>query len=194
MSTYINVIIIVFSLISVALIYILLPLFRTRLFDKYFQIYLEESYNLDDLFPIKMKGKIIPKVDFLDIPYENLNIEINTKTIRGTIINNTISLELIKPTDRKSSVYLVKLYYIKTIKSYIRETINNKKEYIELIKISKKQKQKMDKIACQTCKHRVQCQISFKECNYERECIDEILRKGITINNNKNYEVDNLGN
>jgi len=194
MSTYINVIIIVFSLISVALIYILLPLFRTRLFDKYFQIYLEESYNLDDLFPIKMKGKIIPKVDFLDIPYENLNIEINTKTIRGTIINNTISLELIKPTDRKSSVYLVKLYYIKTVKSYIRETINNKKEYIELIKISEKQKQKMDKIACQTCKHRVQCQISFKECNYERECIDEILRKGITINNNKNYEVDNLGN
>jgi len=194
MSTYINVIIIVFSLISVALIYILLPLFRTRLFDKYFQIYLEESYNLDDLFPIKMKGKIIPKVDFLDIPYENLNIEINTKTIRGTIINNTISLELIKPTDRKSSVYLVKLYYIKTVKSYIRETINNKKEYIELIKISEKQKQKMDKIACQTCKHRIQCQISFKECNYERECIDEILRKGITINNNKNYEVDNLGN
>jgi len=194
MSTYINVIIIVFSLISVALIYILLPLFRTRLFDKYFQIYLEESYNLDDLFPIKMKGKIIPKVDFLDIPYENLNIEINTKTIRGTIINNTISLELIKPTDRKSSVYLVKLYYIKTVKSYIIETINNKKEYIELIKISEKQKQKMDKIACQTCKHRVQCQISFKECNYERECIDEILRKGITINNNKNYEVDNLGN
>jgi len=192
MLTYINVIIIVLSVISAALIYILLPLFRTRLFDKYFQIYLEESYNLDDLFPIKMKGQIIPKVDFLDIPYQNLNIEVNTKTIRGTIVNNTISLELIKPTDRKSSVHLIKIHYIKTVKSYITETIKNKKEYIELIKISQKQKHNLDKIACQTCKHRVQCQISFKECNYEREYRDEILRKGITINNTKNYEMDNL--
>jgi len=140
MSTSINIIIIVTSILSASLIYISLPIFRTKLFDKYFQIYLEEGYNLDDLFPIKMKGQIIPKVNFLDIPYQNLNIEINTKTIRGTINNNIVSLELIRPHDRKTSVYLVKTHYIKAVKSYITETIKNKKEYIELIKISKKQR------------------------------------------------------
>jgi len=184
--------IIVASIFLSALIYKLFPLLRTRLFDKYFQIYLEEVYNLDDLFPIKMQGQIIPKVDFLDIPYQSLNIEINTKTIRGTIVNNEISLELIKPNDRKLSVYLVKTHYIKTVKSYITETIKTKKEYIELIKISKKQKHNMEKLACHTCKHKIQCQISFTECNYERDVKDKILHKGITINNNKNYEMDNL--
>jgi len=185
-------IVIVTSISLSALLYMVSLLFRTRLFDKYFQVYLEEVYNLDDLFPIKMKGQIIPKVDFLDIPYDNLNIEINTKTIRGTIINNTISLELIKPKDRKLSVYLIKTHYIKTVKSYIRETIKTKKEYIELIKISEKQKRNMEKLACQTCKHKIQCQIAFTECNYERDIKDKILHKGITINSNKDYEMDNL--
>ena len=76
MSAYI---IIVISIILAVLVYLLLPSSRTKLFDKYFQIYLEENYNLDDLFSIKIQGKIIPKVDFLDIPYEDLNIEIDTK-------------------------------------------------------------------------------------------------------------------
>lgn len=187
MSAYI---IIVISIILAVLVYLLLPSSRTKLFDKYFQIYLEENYNLDDLFSIKIQGKIIPKVDFLDIPYEDLNIEIDTKTIRGTIINNTLSLELIRPSDRKTSIYLVKTYYIKTVKPYIKETIKNKKEYIDLVRISTKQKHNLEKIACQTCKHKVQCQISFTKCNYERESKDTILRKGIKVNTNKNYELN----
>ena len=52
-----------------------------------------------------------------------------------------------------------------------------------------KQKHNLEKIACQTCKHKVQCQISFTECNYERESKDTILRKGIKVNTNKNYEL-----
>lgn len=191
MSTYIIIILII---IFTALVYILFPLFQTRLFDKYFQIYSEENYNLNDLFPIKIQGKIIPKVDFLDIPYEQLNIEINTKTIRGTIINNILSLKLIKPKDRRTSVYLIKTYYINAVKPYIVETIKNKKEYIELIKISTKQKRNLEKIACQTCKHKVQCNISFTKCNYKRMNKDAILRKGIKVNTNKNYELNNLNN
>ncbi len=190
MSTYTNVIII-FGIIA-GFTYILVPLFKTKLFNKYFKIYLEENYNLNNLFPIKIEGKIIPKVDFLDIPYENLDIEINTKTIRGSIVNNNIALELIKPDDRRAAVYLIKTHYIKTVKSYINETIRNKKEYIELIKISEKQKHNMKKIACQTCKHKIRCQILFKECTYERDIADEVLQKGITIKSSKNYELDNL--
>lgn len=142
MSTYINssTIFIALSVLSVVTLYILLPMIRTKLFDKYFQIYLEESYNLDDLFPIKMNGKIIPKVDYLDIPYEDLDIEIHTKTIRGRIVCNNISLELIKPDDRKTSVYLIKTHYTQAVKPFIKETFNSKKEYIELIRISEKQK------------------------------------------------------
>ncbi len=191
MSTNTYVIIAICSF-YVAIFYILLPLFKIRFFDKYFNIYLEESYNLNDLFPIKIKGKIIPKVDFLDIPYQDLNIGINTKTIRGNIKNNVISLDLIKPKDRKKTVYLIKAYYIKAVKSYIIETVKKKKEYIKLINISKKQKNNMKKIACQTCKNRVQCQIVFTECNYERNVNDKILSKGITIKSSKNYEMDNL--
>lgn len=189
MSTYL---IIIVCFILITLIYFLLPRFRTKLFDKYFQVYLEESYNLDHLFPIKIKGNIVPKVDFLDIPYDNLSIEINTKTIRGTIINNNLSLELIKPRDRKTSVYLIKTHYIKTVRPYIKETIQNKKEYIELINLSAKQKCNLEKIACQTCKHKVQCQISFMECNYERAVKDAILGKGIKVDTDRNYEFDNL--
>lgn len=186
MSTYINVAGVVF----IVAIYLSLPWFRTRLFDKYFQIYLEEDYNLDDLFPIKMKGKVIPKVDFLDIPYENLNIEINTKTIRGTIINNALSLELIRPNDRNTSIHLIKTHYIKAVKPHIKETTKNKKEYIDLIRISSKQKHNLKRIACRTCKHKVRCQISFTECNYEKTNRDAILRKGIKVNTNKNYELN----
>ncbi|MFW5648526.1 MAG: hypothetical protein ACOCG5_05520 [Candidatus Alkaliphilus sp. MAG34] len=188
MSAYIFIIV---GIIFVILIYLLLQSLRTKLFDKYFQIYLDESYNLDDLFPIKIQGKVLPKVDFLDIPYENLNIEISTKTIRGTINSNTLSLELIKPGDRKTSVYLVKTHYTKAVKPYIKETIKNKKEYISLVRMSTKQRHNLEKLACQTCKHKVQCQISFTECNYEREPKDTILRKGIKVNTNKNYELNN---
>lgn len=183
-------IIIVMSVALAALIYLLFPILRIKLFDKYFQIYLEENYNLDDLFSIKIQGQIIPKVDFLDIPYDDLDIEINTKTIRGTIINNTLSLRLIRPGDRKASIRLVKTHYIKTVKPYIKETIKNKKEYIDLIKISTKQKHNLEKIACRTCKHRVQCKISFTECNYERKTKDTILHKGIKIDTDRNFELN----
>ena len=186
MSTYAFIII---GIIFAVLIY-LLSLSRTKLFDKYFQMYLDENYNLDDLFPIKMQGKILSKVDFLDIPYESLNIEINTKTIRGTIANNILSLEFIKPSDRRTSIYLIKTHYIKAVKPYIKETVKNKKEYIDLVKISTKQKHNLEKIACQTCKHKVQCQISFTKCNYERESKDTILRKGIKVNTNKDYKLN----
>ena len=191
MSTYNIVIFIGLSFLVGGLIYVLLLSLKTRLFDKYFEVSIEESYNLNNLFPIKINGQINPKVDFLEIPYESLNIEINTKTIRGNIINNNISLELIKPTDRKTAVYLVKKHYMKNVKSYINETIKNNKEHIELIKISEKQKRNMEKIACKTCKHKMQCKISFKECNYERDNIDEILQKGLIIKSNKNYEMNN---
>ncbi|MCC5911039.1 MAG: hypothetical protein JJT76_11450 [Clostridiaceae bacterium] len=163
---------------------------RTRLFDKYFQIQLEETYNLDDLFLIKVMGHITPKVDYLEIPYENLQIKINTKTIRGTIINNTVSLELIKLNDRKKALYLIKKHYSKAVKSYIAETIVNKKQHIELINISKSEKKYMKKVACDTCKHRMQCQIAFNKCNYERETKDAILSKGMKIDSNKNYGLD----
>lgn len=188
MSIYI----IILSIIFLILGYIFFPLFQTRLFDKYFQIYSEEVYNLDDLFPIKIEGKVVPKVDFLDIPYEKLNIEINTKTIRGNIINNILSLELIKPKDRKTSVYLIKTHYIKAVKPYIIETIKTKKEYIDLINISVKQKHKLEKIACKTCRYKTQCKISFTECNYEKTTRDPILSKGIKVNTDRNYELNNL--
>ncbi|SNS93153.1 hypothetical protein SAMN05446037_102825 [Anaerovirgula multivorans] len=192
MLTNIDMIIVILSIFSAVLIYIFL--FPTRLFDKYFQIYLEESYDLDALFPIKIKGQIIPKVGFLEIPYQSLNIEINTKTIRGTIVNNTVSLEFIKLSDRRKSLYLLKKHYTKAVKSYITETIRNKKDYIRLIKISTRQKQHIKKVACQTCKHRMKCQIAFDQCNYERKTKDTILSKGIRVDSNKNYELDSLAN
>lgn len=192
MSTYIGVIIIILSIFFFAAIYTLL--FRTRLFEKHFQIHLEESYNLDDLFSIKLKGQITPKVDYLEIPYDSLNIEINTRTIRGTIVNNTVSVELINLNDRKKAQYLIKQHYIKTVKSYIKEILKNKKQFIKLIKISKKQKHHMKKLACGTCKHRMQCQISFYECNYQRETRNSTLSKCIRTNNIKSSEPDTLLN
>ncbi|SDL01660.1 hypothetical protein SAMN05660472_02467 [Natronincola ferrireducens] len=50
-------------------------------------------------------------VDYLEVPYENLGIEINTNTNHGTIVNNTISLELIKLNNRKKAFYLIKKHY-----------------------------------------------------------------------------------
>lgn len=179
-------------LLSIGLVYILFTLFRTWLFDRYFKVSLEESYNLDDLFPIKIQGKIIPKVDFLEIPYQDLSIEIKTKTIRGNIHNNNISLELIKLRDRKKSIYLVKRHYMKNVKSYIVETVRNKKEYIKLIRISNKEKQHIGRVACETCKHKMKCKISFQECNYERKTHDRLLSKGFRVDTKKNYELDNM--
>ncbi len=190
MSTYIIILIgIVFTISA----YLLLPLFRIKLFDKYFQIYSEENYNLDDLFSVKIQGKIIPKVDFLDIPYEDLDIEIDTKTIRGSITDNVLSLKLIRPSDRRISICLVKTHYIKAVRPYIKETIKNKKEYIDLIKISTRQKHNLEKIACRTCKHRVQCQISFTKCNYERADRDTVLRRGMKVDTNRDYELNRYG-
>ncbi|ABW19605.1 hypothetical protein [Alkaliphilus oremlandii] len=188
MSTYT---IIILALIgSAAMIYLVFTLLKTRFFNKHFDIYIQESYNLDDLFPIKLNGKIIPKADFLDVPYEELQIQVDTKTIRGTISNNIISIELIRPMDRKKAVFLIKAYYTKTVRPYIKEAVKNKKEYIVLRNLSKKQQPNLKKIACNTCKHRVQCQITFTECHYEREDRDKILDRGIVVNSKKNYELD----
>ncbi|SET60034.1 hypothetical protein SAMN05660297_02900 [Natronincola peptidivorans] len=192
MLTNLGVIISLLGIIFFTLIYI--KMLRTRLFDKYFQIQLEESYNLDDLFPIKIKGHILPKVDYLDIPYGSLSIKISTKTIRGTIVDNTVSLELIQLKDRKKAIYLIKKHYTKAVKSYIIDTIKNKKEFIELFIMSEKQKQHMKKIACDTCKHKMQCEIAFTQCSYERKAKDAILNKGFHINTDKNYELDSLAN
>ncbi len=188
MSTNISIFIIGF--ISFIIISKIFSILATRLFDKYFQIILEENYNLDDLFPIKISGQIIPKADFLEIPYNNLSVQINTQRIRGTIISNRISLELIKIGDRKKAIYLVKKHYTKAVKPYIRETFQSKMEHIRLIKISKRQRPRMKKIACNTCKHKMQCQIAFKGCNYERKTQDSVLDKGLVVNSNKNYELD----
>ncbi|MDT3699017.1 MAG: hypothetical protein RO469_06275 [Thermincola sp.] len=189
MSTFFGIIGVITVILS---IYFFAPLYllalRTRLFDKYFQIHLEECYNMDDLFHIKIKGQITPKVDYLEIPYEDLNIEINTKTMRGTIVNNEVSLELINLHDRKKTKYLIKQYYIKTVESYIKEILRNNKDYIKLIKTSKRQKHHMKKIACGTCKYSLQCQISFDECNYERETRDAILSNCIRTSDSKYYE------
>ncbi|NLM03893.1 MAG: hypothetical protein GX214_02610 [Clostridiales bacterium] len=191
MSTFI------FSLLAMAiffsiLIYIYLSSSINRIFNKYFELNLDESYNLDDLFYIKLYGEITPKVDFLEIPYKELNIEINKKTIRGNIINNKINLELVRASDRKTSISLIKEYYIKSVKTYIKESIKEKQEYIQLIKISERQKKYMKKLACQTCKHKMQCQISFTECNYERKFNDKILDKGMKVDNDRNYKLNTL--
>lgn len=185
MSTYM--LVLVFIIIFFIFLYKLL---NFRDFDKYFQLNLEESYDLNKLFSIRLTGKIVPRVSFLEIPYEELNIDINKKTIRGTIKNNVVSLEFIRIRDKKRAVNLIKLYYMKKVAPYIKETIKAKKEDIELIKMAEKEKDKLKKIACQTCKHRMQCQISLGECNYERRTEDKILNKGIRINNNINYEFD----
>lgn len=191
MSTYATVVIVLIIFLSIV-IYILSSSFSTRYFDKYFEVSLDESYNLDHLFPIKIDGTIIPKVSFLEIPYNELNIEINKKTIRGTIVNNIINLELIKTKDRKKSIHLIKEHYIRAVKPYITEIVRDKKEYIELIKISEKQKQYIEKIACQTCKNKMQCQIAFTECNYERKFSDQVLNKGMKVDSDRNYKFDNI--
>lgn len=183
--TYFGLFIIFFSLVFLVPIYLFL--LRPRLFDKYFRIDLDENYNLDDLFPIKIKGRITPKVDYLDIPYESLSIEIKTRAIHGTIINNSVSLELINLHDRKKIPYLIKQHYIKAVQSSLKEIIKQKKDYIELIKISKKQEQQMKKIACATCRYRIQCHISFNECNYEREKREAFLSNNMLNNENKKF-------
>ncbi|QUH25849.1 hypothetical protein [Serpentinicella alkaliphila] len=192
MSTHI-ISIIITLLITPLLITYLLSL-RTKVFDKYFKLNLEESYNLADLFPIKIKGQITCKVNYLDIPYEDLSIEINTKVIRGTIKNNIVSIELIKLSDRRKALFLVKKDYLKTVNSYINETVNKKKHYIELINLSDKEKQTIQKVACNACMNKIQCQIDFNSCNYKKLNKDLLLNKGLKVNSNKNYELNNTLN
>ncbi|MDR5658430.1 hypothetical protein RH915_02900 [Serpentinicella sp. ANB-PHB4] len=185
---------IILLILSIALSIPYIRSSRTKLFDKYFQVDIEESYNLVDLYPIKITGTIRPTVDYLDIPYEDLDIVINTKTIRGTIVNNKISLELIQLSDRRKALYLIKKHYTKAVQSYITETLTNKKQFIELINISSKEKRSLEKIACNTCKHRLNCPLEFNKCTYERETKDIILSKGIKVNTTKNYELNSTTN
>ncbi|ABR47574.1 hypothetical protein Amet_1374 [Alkaliphilus metalliredigens QYMF] len=154
---------------------------RSYVFNQYFKVEYEESYNLDNIFQVKIHGRIIPTVSYLDIPYEDITVEIHTPTIRGNIKNNFVSIELVRPQDRRKAIMLVKSHYYKAVKSFIKETVTNKKEHIYLLSLAEKQKIQMHKIACHTCKHRVQCQISFTECKYERVEKDILLHKGIKI-------------
>ncbi|WP_034328045.1 hypothetical protein [Alkaliphilus transvaalensis] len=167
-------------ILSSIIFYQIISFLKNNKFNQYFQLFSQESYNLDDLFPIKLSGEIIPKKDYLEIPHD-LYVTINTTAIQGEIKHNRFYIELIRPKDRKKALELVKSQYLKTVTPYIRETIQNKKEDIRLIELSKKQLPQMQKIACNTCKHKVQCQIAFTSCNYEREEVDTIIRKGIKV-------------
>ncbi|MBM7616068.1 hypothetical protein [Alkaliphilus hydrothermalis] len=174
-----------FLSIGVALLFILfyqmLSYLKNKKFDSYFQIYSEETYNLDDLYHIKLKGHIAPKKDYLDIPYKELSIVIRTTAIQGEIKENEFYLELIRPRDRKKALMLVREQYMKAVTPYISETFQNRKEDIKLIELSKKHSAVMEKIACNTCKHKIQCSISFTQCHYERADVDVLLNKGIKV-------------
>ncbi|KAB3529281.1 hypothetical protein [Alkaliphilus serpentinus] len=151
------------------------------IFNKYFSLDLYEGYNLDKIYHIKITGKIIPQVTYLDIPFDSISIKIRTKAIVGEIHHNNISIELISPKDRKRVIYLIKKSYIQAVKAYMKEILKNNKEEIKLIKLSEKHRPKVSKLACNTCKHKVQCKITFNVCNYQREANDPILKKGIII-------------
>jgi hypothetical protein len=175
-----------FTTITIAclLLYLIFIYLKSNRFDKYFTICAEETYNLDNLFQIKINGIIVPKVDFLDIPYLDLFAEINTPTIKGKIKENNFSIEFIRPNDRKKAIQLVKYHYLKTVHSFIDEALRDKKEHIRLSALSKQQKSKIQKIACHTCKHKIKCRIAFDKCHYERTQVDAILRKGIRVDMN----------
>ena len=154
---------------------------QDRRFNKYFIIISEESYDLDNLFPIRITGTIIPKMDYLEIPYGEIKIEIKTATIIGQIKGTGINLSFIRLKDRKKAIRLVKKHYVKAVNSYVVETNKNKAEYINLINLSKKQLPKIEKLACSTCKNTIKCEIAFTNCNYERDNVDKLLAKGIKI-------------
>lgn len=163
---------------------ILLGFYRyvnTRIFNKYFYVELVERYNLDKIYHIEITGRIIPKVAYLKIPYEKISTEIKSKAMMGVINNNNIYIELISPKDRRKVLYLIKKSYIKAVKPYIREVLSNSKDQIKLIKLSQRHRPKVSKIACNTCKYKVQCKIAFTACNYQREHNDTILNKGIRV-------------
>ncbi len=176
---------VILSIFLSTLFYQILSYFRNRKFNQYFQIISDESYNLDDLFHIKLTGEIIPKMDYLDIPYDELTISIQTPTILGVIKQNQFYVQLIRPRHRKKALELVKLHYMKTVAPYIRDTIQNKREDIQLINLSKRHLPKIKKLACNTCRYKIQCRIAFTECNYEREKLDTLLEKGIVVKLNR---------
>ncbi|SCY69298.1 hypothetical protein [Alkaliphilus peptidifermentans] len=153
----------------------------TRLFNKYFIIKYDEEYDMDNIYHIKIKGVITPKVDYLDIPKGKISAEINTNTIIGIIKQDVAQLELICPNDRNKAIRLIKKSYINAVKPFLKESLQNNKETIQLIRLSEKHRTKVSKLACNTCKYKVQCKIAFTKCNYERENLDIILKKGIKV-------------
>ncbi len=174
-------------------IYLLIRYLENEKFNKYFALTAEEAYDLDNLFPIKISGRIIAKMDYLDIPYEELKLEIKTPTILGQIIGTEYQLSFIRLKDRKKALKLVKSHYLKAVKPYILETNKNKAEYIYLINLSKKQRPKIERVACATCKNTIQCQIAFSKCTYERDQVDNIINKGITIDMRDTPVLKNYG-
>ncbi|GAB6086780.1 hypothetical protein [Alkaliphilus crotonatoxidans] len=157
-------------------------LYRLRPFYRYFEISYEETYNLNDLYQIKLVGRITPKMEYLDIPYSTLSVSIDKPAIKGHIKSNEFTVELIRPRDRRRALGLICRHYFKAVNPYITETLQNKKEEIRLIKLSKKQLPKLQKLACNTCKHKLLCQISFDKCSYEREYKDSLLGRGLKVN------------
>ena len=174
-------------------IHLLIKHLQNGRFNKYFSIISEEAYDLDNLFPIRVTGKILTKMDYLDIPYEEINLEVRTTTILGQIIGTGFSLCYIRLKDRNKAIKLIKKHYLKAVKPYIIETNKNKAEYINLINLSRKQLPKIEKVACSTCKNTIQCQIAFTKCNYKRNDVDNLLNKGITIDMRSTPVLKNYG-
>ncbi len=156
-------------------------LYRSREFNNYFKISYDETYHLDALYHIKLSGTIVPRLDYLDIPYDTLSVSIDKPAIRGLIKKNQFSVELIRPRDRRKALRLIRRHYLNAVNPYIIETLQNKKEEIYLIRLSKKQLPKLQKLACNTCRHKLLCQISFDGCSYEREQKDMLLNKGLKV-------------
>ena len=180
MKTEIYLLIISGGLLLISILFFLQYL-QNRRFNKYFTIISEETYDLDNLFPIRVTGKILTRMDYLDIPHEEINLKVRTTTILGQIVGTGFSLCYIRLKDRNKAVRLVKQHYLKAVAPYIEETNKNKAEYINLINLSRKQLPKIEKVACSTCKNTIQCQIAFTKCNYKRSDVDNLLYEGITI-------------
>lgn len=154
---------------------------RNHKFNHYFKISYEETYDLSELYHIKLIGTIIPKMDYLDVPYDTLTVEFNRPAIKGSIKSNEFTVELIRLKDRKKALQMIRKHYLAAVNPFIKETLQNKSEDIMLITLAQKQLPRLQKLACDSCKHKLQCQIAFEGCHYEREKKDKILDKGIKV-------------
>lgn len=156
---------------------------NTRGFKRYFSLSYQETYQMDQLYPIILTGQIDTKVDYYRLPHGEVEASVEKYALKGAIYNNGFTLQLIRPRDRKKALRLIRSQYYHLAAPYLKEVNQLKHETIELSKLSKAQTKKLEKIACNTCKKRLQCQIAFTGCQYEREEVDPLLAKGIKVDN-----------